>query len=210
MFSCDGNHLPRGIQDVPSFFARIILTSFRQTVPAASHFWRKFMPLKKDAERCSYDDNAPSLEPVRLKDLFISPILISGGNYVSLALLDIFNLSILPLFCYTSIDEGGLGLTPSEIGKVMGVYGVSIGVFQFFFFARTLRALGERRTFLVAISMYILIFPLYPILSILAEHQGVGLWVYSVLGVMIALWTVADLAFGKSLIPLLARSTFGS
>ncbi|KAH8831870.1 major facilitator superfamily domain-containing protein [Flagelloscypha sp. PMI_526] len=162
-----------------------------------ARIWIPFRKVSVERERESLPQLVSSSEEVTLKDLLTFPILISGGNYVVFALLDIFNLALLPLFCYSGVEDGGLGLPPNSIGKVMAVYGISIGLFTFFFFSRLVRAIGERTLFLVSIGMFAILFILYAITSIVVRKLGFGIVVYVLLGAMLLAMAIADMAFGS-------------
>jgi hypothetical protein len=79
----------------------------------------------------------------------------------------------------------------------MAVYGISIGLFTFFFFSRLVRAIGERTLFLVSIGMFAILFILYSITSIVVRKLGFGIVVYALLGAMLLAMAVADMAFGS-------------
>lgn len=42
------------------------------------------------------------------------------ANYAAISLIEIAFYSLLPLFYSTPVDVGGLGLTPSGIGSLLG------------------------------------------------------------------------------------------
>ncbi|KAH8813725.1 major facilitator superfamily domain-containing protein [Flagelloscypha sp. PMI_526] len=188
----------------------IIATFFHETVPSA---WRLRFPFRKgpiQGNRESLSQLTALSGPrqdVSLKDLLTFPVLISSGNYVALALIDIFNLALLPLFCYSDVENGGLGLPPNSIGKVMAVYGISVGLLQFFFFSRVLRALGERTLFLCSISMFAVLYILYSLTSIVVRKFGFGIIVYVLVGVMLLTMAVADMAY-SSFLPTSSERVF--
>ncbi|KAG5636012.1 hypothetical protein H0H81_009392 [Sphagnurus paluster] len=93
----------------------------------------------------------------------------SVSNYVSLAFLNISLNALLPLFLAMPIEIGGLGFKPATIGYIMGSYGAFCGLFQACYFAKIIRCLGERKTFVLGISTFCPIFLLFPLMNISAK-----------------------------------------
>ena len=92
---------------------------------------------------------------------------------------------------------GGLGLDPATIGYLMGMYGAGTGLFQLLFFARIVRRYGTRRVFILSLSMFIPIFAMFPVTSIVAKTYGVDCWaVWMLVGLMLFLLFFVDTAYG--------------
>jgi MFS family permease len=115
------------------------------------------------------------------------------------------------------ISIGGLGLPPSTIGYIIGSYGFFTGLFQFFFFAKLVRGLGERRVFVNGICAFVPIFAIMPLANWIAwkhtEGEGVGqaqlpvlIWV--LIGVFVVLEVVMDVAYGRRLFIILRSELF--
>ncbi|KAF8875781.1 major facilitator superfamily domain-containing protein [Infundibulicybe gibba] len=138
--------------------------------------------------------------PKRIKDRRrLSPapeIIISVSNSMALAFLEIMLNALLPLFFAMPIHIGGLGFKPHTIGYVMGLYGVSNGVFQILFFPRIVRHFGERHTFLGGIVSFMPIFLLFPAMSSVAQRFGVNLVVWLIIVTLLSLMVFVEMAFG--------------
>ncbi|KAJ7599424.1 member of major facilitator superfamily multidrug-resistance, DHA1 sub-family [Mycena floridula] len=133
-------------------------------------------------------------KPVSPRSLLIRPVIIAGGNYACLSLIDIAYRAIQPLFFATPIALGGLGMAPVDIGKILSFYGLLNGITLFFFFARIHEYLGPKTTFILGIGSTGPIFAFFPVMSYLAKTQGVGFWV----GAVIVLQTLFSLCLSFS------------
>jgi len=137
-------------------------------------------------------------KPLPLRDLFIYPVMISVCNYVVLAFLNIAFNALLPLFMSMPLEIGGLNLPPSTIGYIMGSYGAATGIFQFFFFSKIIRSLGERRVFLNGMMTFPVLFALFPLMSIVAKNYGINFVIWIAVGLIIILGILMDMAYGRS------------
>ncbi|KAJ7595442.1 member of major facilitator superfamily multidrug-resistance, DHA1 sub-family [Mycena floridula] len=180
---------------VPATFSAIawLVTFFflRETVehpkPLAQHLGLRSS--KEDTGAKAVRDKPPSL-----RSLLIAPVIIAGGNYACLSLVDIAYRAIQPLFFSTPVALGGLGMAPAEIGKILSFFGLANGVTQVFFFARIHDYLGPKRTFMLGIGSAAPTFALFPVMSYLAKTQGVGGWV----GVVIVVQTLLSICLSFS------------
>ncbi|KAG6817273.1 hypothetical protein H0H87_010934 [Tephrocybe sp. NHM501043] len=94
------------------------------------------------------------------------------------------------------LDIGGLGLTPSTIGYIMGTYGCFTGVLHAVAFGRIVRSVGERRLFICSMSTFLPLFILPPIMSIGAERYGINWFTWACIGTMIVLLAFMVMGFG--------------
>lgn len=98
------------------------------------------------------------------------------------------------------LEIGGLDLEPSTIGYIMGAYGAFNGVFQCFFFAKIIRALGEWRVFRNGMLCLIPLFSLPPIINYCARRTGgLSFLTWVLMGLMIILASMMDMAYGNHL-----------
>lgn len=94
------------------------------------------------------------------------------------------------------LSIGGLGLQPSTIGYIMGIYGAGTGLYQGLFFAKIIRFLGPRGVFVSGIAIFAPSFALIPIISMIAKANGVNWLVWVLVGVVMALMAWMDMAYG--------------
>lgn len=144
--------------------------------------------------------DAPSNIPVRA--LLIHPVVWSVANYAALALLEIACRAIQPLFFSTPIELGGLGLPPSTIGVILGSFGVMDGIFQALFFAKAVDRWGTKRVFQAGMSTFVVIYPLFPAMNIVARRTGLSSSVWYLVTLQLCLCVIMDMAYGKEFPPL--------
>jgi len=135
-------------------------------------------------------------KPLCLKKLLSSRVLIAGGNYATLSLVDIAFRAILPVFFSTSTSLGGLGLSPSTIGNVLSVMGVLNGVCQVFFFAKVHNYLGSKKTFVWGTMTAFPVMAAFPVMSCFAKHYGVGKAVWAVVAFQVVMSVGMGMAYG--------------
>jgi hypothetical protein len=125
-------------------------------------------------------------------------VLLSVTNYATLALVDIAYRAIQPLFFSTPINNGGLGLTPPSIGKILACFGALNGIFQVTCFARAHSLWGIKRLFVSGLCCAIPMFALFPVMNALARVHGVGPIVYSVVALQVVFSLGLSSCYGMS------------
>ena len=98
--------------------------------------------------------------------------MLSIANYGALALADIAFIAFLPLFLSTPIHLGGLGLSPAQIGVILGSLGVLDGLFQALFFAPAVDTWGAKRVYQVGLATFVPLYALFPAMNMLARASG--------------------------------------
>ncbi|KAF5366580.1 hypothetical protein D9758_008930 [Tetrapyrgos nigripes] len=135
-------------------------------------------------------------KPLPLRSLFIYPVMISISNYVALAFLHAAFSALFPLFMSMPLEIGGLNFPPSTIGYIMGSYGAATGIFQFFFFSKIVRYLGERRVVLNGIMALPIMFALCPIMSLVGKNYGINFIIWIAIALITILGILMDMSFG--------------
>ncbi|KAH9023396.1 MFS general substrate transporter [Lactarius pseudohatsudake] len=115
-----------------------------------------------------------SEKPPPLRSILTRPVLISISSYAMLALLSMAAVALIPLVWSTSVEFGGLGLSPASIGLWMSGSGCVNGVVQYVFFPRFVSRFGPRAVFLASISMCALIYALFPFENLASRHTFGG------------------------------------
>ncbi|KAI0046335.1 major facilitator superfamily transporter [Auriscalpium vulgare] len=135
--------------------------------------------------------------PLPLSRLLTRPVVLSISNYAALALLDIALAALLPLFLSTPVALGGLGLAPAAIGLCLGTYGVMNGFAQFFFFAKAVNKWGAQRVFIMGMSVFILIFAIFPVANAVARNSSESsIAPYAIIFAQFLLFVIMDAAYG--------------
>ncbi|KAH9015510.1 MFS general substrate transporter [Lactarius hengduanensis] len=125
------------------------------------------------------------------------PVLISISSYSILALLCMASVALAPLVWSTSIELGGLGLSPSSIGLWMSGYGCMNGIVQYAFSPRLISRFGPRAVFLTSVSICALIYALFPFENLALRYAFGGSEVAErlLITLQISLFCVAQMGF---------------
>ncbi len=140
-------------------------------------------------------------KPPPLRSVLTRPVLISISSYAMLVLLSTAAIALIPLVWSTSVELGGLGLSPASIGLWMSGYGCMNGVFQYAFFPRLVSRFGPRGVFLTSVSMCALIYVLFPFENLAFRHASGGPKVAERLLITLQLLSlgIAEMGFSKSI-----------
>jgi hypothetical protein len=165
-----------------------------QPISKVLTFWKK--DKAADLARSDDEDIPESERPYPLSKLFIPKVLLAGGNYALLSLVEISFRAIQPLFYSTPTSLGGLGMSPSTIGKILSFYGMSNGIAQVFFFAWLHDRLGSKVTFLMGVANGVGMFASYPLMSVMMANWGMGWWIIAVLAFQTVASVFLSFAYG--------------
>ncbi|KAI9443968.1 MFS general substrate transporter [Lactarius indigo] len=138
-----------------------------------------------------------SEKPPPLRSILTRPVLISISSYAMLSLLGTAVDALIPLVWSTSVEFGGLGLSPASIGLWMSGFGWINGIVQYVLFPRFVARLGPRRAFLTSVSMYALIYVLFPFENLALRHASGSSKVAEKLLIMLQLSSagIADMGY---------------
>ncbi|KAI0752769.1 MFS general substrate transporter [Daedaleopsis nitida] len=139
------------------------------------------------------DDAPPSL-----RSIFTRPVLLSIANYGALAFSDIAFFALVPLFLATPIALGGLGLSPSTIGIILGTLGLTNGVLQALFLSKAIDSWGPKGVFQVGLAMFPLMYALFPIINLYAKAHGITTVVWALVSLQMLLLVISEMAFCAS------------
>ncbi|KAH8993668.1 major facilitator superfamily domain-containing protein, partial [Lactarius deliciosus] len=115
--------------------------------------------------------------PLPLRALLTKPVVVSIANYCMISLLEIIAVTLIPLVWSTSVEFGGLGMSPASIGLWMTGYGFTNGIFQFVAFPHLIERLGPRRIFIASTLCFIPVYIMFPFenLALHDSFRGAGL-----------------------------------
>ncbi|KAH9023398.1 MFS general substrate transporter [Lactarius pseudohatsudake] len=111
-----------------------------------------------------------SEKPPPLRSILTRPVLISISSYAMLSLLGTASDALIPLVWSTSVEFGGLGLSPASIGLWMSGYGWINGIVQYVLFPPFVSRFGPRSVFLTSVSMCALIYAIFPFENLALRH----------------------------------------
>ncbi|KAF7317136.1 Major facilitator superfamily multidrug-resistance DHA1 sub-family [Mycena chlorophos] len=180
-----------------------VLLVFKESVP-----WKTQRSLQQSSQS---GPNSPTLDsrqgPLPLRELLTRPVLLSVSNYVALGFISTSLGALIPLFLTMPINVGGLGLDPPKIGVILSVYGVTAGAVNLLFFARLVRTVGEKRTFMLGMCPMVFIWLLFPAMNLLArQSEGLGLGIYVLIGLLLLLAAITDISYGAIFMFILASA----
>ena len=109
--------------------------------------------------------------------------------------------ALLPLVWSTSIEFGGLGMSPASIGLLIAGSGSMTGVFQFVAFPRIIRRIGPRHVFIASILCFSPVYIMFPLENLALRHPDHGLNTGAGLLIFLQLSAISlfNLGFGKLL-----------
>jgi len=138
-------------------------------------------------------------KPLPLRALLTRPVVVSVANYGVIGLLEITAGALIPLIWSTSVEFGGLGMTPASIGLWMAGYGFMNGIFQFVAFPRIVGRIGPRRIFIASILCFVPVYIMFPFENLALRHSSHGANVVSGLLIMLQLSaiSISDMGFSK-------------
>lgn len=102
------------------------------------------------------DANQPS--PPRFTDIFTKQVVINMVVYSGLALQTISFDQLFPLLCSTKVQDGGMGMTPAQIGVALSVSGVMAMVLQITLFPWGHNKFGGLFCLRVVLGMYAVLY----------------------------------------------------
>jgi hypothetical protein len=151
-------------------------------------------------------------EPTRptIKSILVRPVFVALLNQFCLTFMDMCQFALSVLFYSTPVHLGGLGLDPSKIGTIMGVFGCCNGLIQLKFLGPTLRRFGAKKVFSVCYTGMLVTFMMYPIMTYFAKRAGgIDGFVATFMAIQLACGFLITMAYGMhSFLPFLLR-TFG-
>lgn len=129
--------------------------------PTAYHrYRRRSSNLSAFMRRPVYDINRPP--PPRFRDIFTEQVVLNMIVYSGLALHSISFDQLFPLLCSTRVEDGGLAMTPGQIGMALSVSGVLAMVLQITLFPWGHGNWGSLACLRVSLALYPLNYFVYP------------------------------------------------
>jgi len=151
----------------------------------------------------SHDIDIPpdeSDKPLPLRSVLTKPVVVTVVNHAMFALLNVIAMTYIPLVWSTPVEYGGLNLSPASIGLWLSVYGGMNGIFQFVFFAHSIRRFGPRRVFVSSIVSCAVIYTIFPFenlaLRVAAGAGGSSLVVWSLVTLQLSSLCVSEMGYG--------------
>jgi hypothetical protein len=186
-----GNAIP--LFDKYPYAFPMILSSLFPLISGLSalFFLKETLPenLHEERERASPEDKS-------LQSLMTRHITLIIFSFGILSLLGVGVGALLPLFCFTAVDHGGLGFSAKKIGNVISQRSVSVLIIQMVTFPWLQKRVGTTRLFKWLMSLWIPTLLLLPLCNIFARMGNevlvwVGLYLFMIVG------SLSGMAFSK-------------
>ena len=137
-------------------------------------------------------------KPLPLRALLTRPVVISIANYCMIGLLEIMGGALIPLVWSTSVEFGGLGMSPASIGLWLAGSGFLNGIFQLVAFPRIVGRFGPRLVFIASILCFIPIYTLLPFENLASRNymNGLTLTAELLIGLQLMMVCLSGMGFG--------------
>ena len=135
-------------------------------------------------------------KPLPLRALLTRPVVVSVANYGVIGLLDVTAGTLIPLVWSTSVEYGGLSMSPASIGLWMAGFGFMNGIFQFAAFPRSVGRFGLRHVFIASVLCFLPVLIMFPFENLALRHSSrptVGL----LIALQLSAISFADMGFSK-------------
>ncbi|KAJ4487758.1 major facilitator superfamily domain-containing protein [Lentinula aciculospora] len=93
-------------------------------------------------------------------------------NYGLLSFTDMSYFVLIPLIYSSSISIGGLGLSPYQVGMILGIFALLNGFWNLLVLTRILKRFGPRKMYTLSYSSFLVTFPLLWVLRDVAHLAG--------------------------------------
>ncbi|KAN0136114.1 major facilitator superfamily [Lactarius tabidus] len=133
-------------------------------------------------------------QPLPLRALLTRPVMVSVANYGMVGLLDVIAGALIPLVWSTSVEFGGLSMSPASICLWMAGFGFINGIFQFVAFPPIVRRFGLRRVFIASILSFFPVFIMFPFENLALRYSSLPM-VRLLITLQVSALCFADMGF---------------
>jgi hypothetical protein len=139
-------------------------------------------------------------KPLPLRALLVTrPVILSVANYAMMGLISMAAGVLIPLVWSTSVELGGLSMSPTPIGLWMSGCGLMNCIFQFVAFPRLVGRFGPRRVFITSILCFFPVYTMLPFENLASRHSSHGTTLTTTLLIILQLLALSfsDIGFGE-------------
>lgn len=142
------------------------------------------------------DDDHP--KPLSAWELLTPDLQIVLLNYGLLSFTDMSYFVLIPLIYSSSLSIGGLGLSPYQVGLILGIFALLNGFWNLLVLTKVLKVLGPRKMYIISYSSFLVTFPLLWILRDVAHLAGgVNALVWSLIVCQLLAASFVNTAYSK-------------
>ncbi|KAF7317541.1 MFS domain-containing protein [Mycena kentingensis (nom. inval.)] len=169
--------LPCAVSGTIAFLAYVLaVVGLKETLPTAvARASKDQMPTETSPLLPAADDAPATVEADKrlpIRTLLTRPVKIALLNHAFLTFGSMSYEALLPIVYATPIELGGLGLSPHQIGLLMGTVGLVNAVIQATLGGRSIRYFGARNLFTVGLCAIALAMLFYGVTNALARRAG--------------------------------------
>ncbi|KAF8267749.1 MFS general substrate transporter [Lactarius quietus] len=137
-------------------------------------------------------------KPLPLRALLTRPVIVSVANYAMIGLIDMGAIALIPLVWSTSIELGGLSMSPASIGLWMTGCGLMNCIFQFVAFPRLIGRFGPRTIFITSILCFFPVYIMFPFENLSSRHssRSTNLATVFLIVLQLSALSLSDIGFG--------------
>lgn len=138
-------------------------------------------------------------EPATIRSLMTPQILTVLANYAFTVFVESASGAIQPLIYATPISNGGLGLSSFQIGIILSMSGLMLGLSSFLFFPFLERKLGLTLLYRIGFAGHLVMQIAYALMNMLAQRNDcVDNYVLAAVAVQITLVNFTVMTFSSS------------
>jgi len=139
-------------------------------------------------------------KPLPLRALLTRPVILSVANYAMIGLIDMAAGVLIPLVWSTSVELGGLSMSPASIGLWMTGCGLMSSIFQFIAFPRLVGRFGPRFVSITSILCFFPVGAMFPFENLASRHSSRDTNLATVLLIILQLSALSfsDIGFGAA------------
>jgi Na+/melibiose symporter-like transporter len=158
----------------------------------AYFYLEETLATRKEVSSENGDDPTPETSVKALFTWQISLIIFSFGI---ISLFGVALLALVPLFCFTALDKGGLGFDARQIGWVISQRSISVMIIQVIAFPWLQKRFGTVPLYKLCSILWIPGFVMLPLANLVARH-GKEIWVWVGIYAFMLVTGLANLGFG--------------
>jgi hypothetical protein len=156
----------------------------------------------QDVEDISALEAVPALtehdEPASIWSLMTHQVVITMANYAFSVFMDSASSALNPLVYASPISYGGLGLSSFDIGIIMSISGIMLGLGSTVLFPVLTRKLGLKKLYRICFAGHLIIQPTYVLMNMTARHYGcVNRLVWMILVVQLSVANLTVMTYSR-------------
>ena len=147
-------------------------------------------------ETLQHSDDSKKSDTTSIRQLLTTRVSLIMFNFAMLSLMGVALLALLPLFCFTPISQGGLGMNPQQIGWIISGRSITNMAIQLLLFPTLQQRAGTVRLYKWLTALWIPCFVTLPLAQVFAR-TGSTIGVNMSLIAFLIIGAVAGMSVGQ-------------